>query len=290
MDIRRLNLTELDKDLSEEERKEWNSIYASYRARSLLTGMVSGMETKTVRVKNEENGEYEEKVLRYLVVISYRVKVIIPQNELWYENTTMPNHVMRSMLGAKIDYVITDIDREGNFCIASRSQALRIRRHNYLKLTPEAGRRVKCDILAVGQWQLLCDVGGFDITLAARDVSYAAIPDLRERYHAGDTKEAVIKYYDPENMKLAVSIKKAQPHPFDGAQLRHPIDSRRASVIMGKYRGGLFCRLEDELDCLCSYSADQYDSDFHIGDKVIIVITKYSYERKLIYGKILARW
>ena len=34
MDIRRLNLAELDKDLSEEERREWNSIYASYRGGS----------------------------------------------------------------------------------------------------------------------------------------------------------------------------------------------------------------------------------------------------------------
>ena len=91
-------------------------------------------------------------------------------------------------------------------------------------------------------------------------------------------------------MRLSVSIKKAQPHPFDGAELRHPIASRRASVIMGKYRGGVYCRLEDDLDCLCSYSADQYDADFRIGDKVVIVITKYSSERKLIYGKILARW
>ena len=49
MDIRRLNLAELDKDLSEEERREWNSIYASYRGGSLLTGTVSGLETKTVR-------------------------------------------------------------------------------------------------------------------------------------------------------------------------------------------------------------------------------------------------
>ena len=31
-------------------------------------------------------------------------------------------------------------------------------------------------------------------------------------------------------------------------------------------------------------------TDFRIGDKVVIVITKYSSERKLIYGKILARW
>lgn len=290
MDLRNLNLAELDKNLSEEERREWNSIYASYRAGSLLTGTVSGMETRTVDVKNEETGEYEEKIFRYLVVIDYRVKVIIPQDEMWYEKGDIPYHVMRSMGGAKIDYVITDIDREGDFCIASRSQALRIRRHSFLKLTPRVGKRTKCDILAMGQWHLLCTVGGFDITLAARDVSYAAIPDLRERYHAGESKEALIRYYEPENMRLGISIKRAQPHPFDGADLRHPIESRRASVIMGKFAGGVYCKLEEELDCLCGYSAEQCDADFHIGDKVIIVITKYSYERRLIYGKILARW
>ena len=251
MDLRNLNLAELDKNLSEAERREWNSIYASYRAGSLLTGTVSGMETRTVDVKNEETGEYEEKIFRYLVVIDYRVKVIIPQDEMWYEKGDIPYHVMRSMGGAKIDYVITDIDREGDFCIASRSQALRIRRHSFLKLTPRVGKRIKCDILAVGQWHLLCTVGGFDITLAARDVSYAAIPDLRERYHAGESKEALIRYYEPENMRLGISIKRAQPHPFDGADLRHPIESRRASVIMGKFAGGVYCKLEEELDCLC---------------------------------------
>ena len=61
---------------------------------------------------------------------------------------------------------------------------------------------------------MLCTVGGFDITLAARDVSYAAIPDLRERYHAGESKEALIRYYEPENMRLGISIKRAQPRPF----------------------------------------------------------------------------
>ena len=32
MCFERLDLTELDKDLSEEQRKEWNAIYASYRS------------------------------------------------------------------------------------------------------------------------------------------------------------------------------------------------------------------------------------------------------------------
>ena len=58
----------------------------------------------------------------------------------------------------------------------------------------------------------------------------------------------------------------------------------------GKYGGGVFCRIEDNLDCLCTYLPDQNALDFHIGDKVIIVIRKYNYEKKLIYGRILSRW
>ena len=45
-----LDMREWDKDLSEEQLKEWNSLYASYRAGSLLTGRVIGMDTTTVRV------------------------------------------------------------------------------------------------------------------------------------------------------------------------------------------------------------------------------------------------
>ena len=34
----------------------------------------------------------------------------------------------------------------------------------------------------------------------------------------------------------------------------------------------------------------KYDEDFDIGDQVIVVIPKYDYERKLVYGKIVAKW
>ena len=62
-----------------------------------------------------------------------------------------------------------------------------------------------------------------------------------------------------------------------------------ASAITGKYDGGVFCKLENELDCLCSYLPEQNALDFHIGERVVIVIRKYNYERKLVFGRILAR-
>lgn len=291
MEFEKLDLTELDKDLSDEQRKEWNAIYASYRSASVLTSRVAGMDVERVRVRNKDTGESETVEVNCLAIIDYRVKVLIPEKELWFdENTARPTHVLRSMAGATVDYVITAIDRENECCIASRRMALAIRRHGLLRTKPEIGRKVQASILAVGKTHLLASVGGFDITLSQRDLSYAMIPDLRQRYHAGETYTAVITAFDPEKPALAVSIKEAEPHPFDGADKRHPIRCRRASVITGKYKGGVFCRLEKNLDCMCTYSPNQYDENFQIGDQVIVAVTQFNYTKKQVYGKIVAKW
>lgn len=291
MDFKDLDLTELDKDLSEEQQKEWNSIYASWRAGSILTGRVVGVDTTTITLINEETGEPERIAINCLVVISYRVKVLIPEQQVWFdEKTTRPEHVLRSMTGAVIDYVITGIDRESDCCTASRRSAMYVRRKAFTKLAPRVGKKVSVNVLAVGASHLLANCGGYDMTLSQRDLSYGMLGDLRDKYHPGETLTAVLKEYDEGNQTIRVSVKEAEPHPFDGVEIRYPLNCRRASVISGKYKGGVFCKLEENLDCLCTYSMYQCDEDFDIGDQVIVVITQYDYPRKLVYGKIVAKW
>lgn len=291
MDFKDLNLTELDKDLSEEQQKEWNAIYASYRAGSVLSGKVVGMDTTAITLKSKETGEPERVAINCLVVINYRVKVLIPEQEVWFdEKTTRPEHVLRSMTGAMIDYVITGIDRENDCCTASRRTAMHVRRKAFTKLAPKVGKKVPVNIMAVGATHLLATCGGYDMTLSQRDLSYGMLGDLRNKYHPGETLTAILKAYDRENQVMQVSVKEVEPHPFDGVEMRHPLNCRRASVISGKYKGGVFCKLEENLDCLCIYSMYQNDEDFNIGDQVIVVITKYDYGRKLVYGKIVAKW
>lgn len=291
MDFKDLDLTELDKGLSEEQQKEWNAIYASWRAGSILTGRVVGVDTTTITLINEETGEPERVAINCLVVISYRVKVLIPEQQVWFdEKTTRPEHVLRSMTGAVIDYVITGIDRESDCCTASRRSAMYVRRKAFTKLTPKIGKKVSVNVLAVGASHLLANCGGYDMTLSQRDLSYGMLGDLRDKYHPGETLTAVLKEYDEGNQTIRVSVKEAEPHPFDGVEIRYPLNCRRASVISGKYKGGVFCKLEENLDCLCTYSMYQCDEDFDIGDQVIVVITQYDYPRKLVYGKIVAKW
>lgn len=290
MKFEELNMLELDKDLSEEQRKEWNAIYASYRSKSVLTGRIMGIDIKRLPTEDKLSGKKEIKEIICLVIVSYRVKVLIPENEVWHDGNSKPSHVLRSMTGAVIDYVITNIDREGECCIASRREALEIRRRKFKKIPNKISQKLPVSILAVGKTKTLVSLSGYDITLSQKDLSYAMLPDLRKRYNIGTELIARIMTYDEENDIVTISVKDAEPHPFDGADIRHPIHSRRASVISGKYKGGVFCRLEESLDCLCTYSPSQYDGNFEIGDRVIVAITKYNYIKKQVYGKIVAKW
>ena len=216
--------------------------------------------------------------------------MLIPEREVWFdENTVRPSFVLMSMVGAQIDYVITKIDREGGCAVASRRKALEYRRRKFKKDYHKAGDIINVHILAVGKRPIMAEAFGWDITLSQRDVSYCMVPDMRELYRPGQTCKAVIKSLDePDGLKI--SIKETEPHPFDGADMRHPVGSRRASKITGKYGGGIFCRLDDSIDCLCLYSPYQQDSDFLIGDEVIVVVTQFDYGKKLVYGKVVAKW
>ena len=63
---------------------------------------------------------------------------------------------------------------------------------------------------------------------------YAAIPDLRTEYQRGQELDCIVKEYDRRRGMLMVSVKETEPNPFDGAEMRHPEDSRRQAVIAGK--------------------------------------------------------
>ena len=56
-----LKFNRLDRDLTPDERQEWNSIYASYRGRSALTGTIIGIDPYSVRVRNPETGKWKSR-------------------------------------------------------------------------------------------------------------------------------------------------------------------------------------------------------------------------------------
>jgi len=287
-----LNFNALDRDLTTEERQEWNSIYASYRGRSALTGKIIGVDPLSVSVRNGQTGESDRQTMYCAIVIPYRVRLVTPAAEMWEDGQERPDFVLQNMVGAVIDFIITKVDRESGFAIASRRMAARSQRYFFthrLSLHRE-GTRTRCRVLSVGPRRCLVECYGHDINLTQRDLRYTAIPDLRDAYRPGDELECIVKSYDAAAATLKISVKETESNPFEGAELRHPVGSRRQAAIAGKYGGGVFCNLPDGTVCMCSYSYQHEDSDFQVGDTVILVVQRYDTEKRQMYGKILSKW
>ena len=286
-----LDFRELDRKLSAPERQEWNSIYASFRGHSVMTGKVAGINPTMFRIRDRRSGEIMTQLFYCAVVIPFRVPILIPETELWFRGEERPRNVTRNIGGANIDFLITKVEREKKFVMASRRLALVSRRYFFStsQQLNRPGARSECSVLTVGNRQMLTTCHGYDITLTQRDLDYTAIPDLKKRYRRGETLECVVKEYSSRENRLKISVKEAIPNPYDEADFRHPVGCSRQGVIAGKYGGGVFCNLTDGVTVLCNYSFQYEDGDFLIGDSVTVVIQRFDYEKKQIFGKIVAK-
>ena len=287
-----LDFNELDRSLTPEQRREWNSIYASYRGRSVMSGKIVGVDRAQVQVRNPQTGIMETRRIFCAVVIPFRVRIVIPEMEMWVQGEERPGFVLRNTPGASVDFVIIRVDRENNLAVASRRAALSSRRY-YFSTQPSLNRpgsRIQCGVMAVGPRRCLVTCNGYDIDLTQRELSYSSVPDLREAYHPGDVLDCVVKEYDSRANALSISVKEIEPNPFDGAEFRHPEGSTREAVISGKYGGGVFCTLPDNVTVMCNYAFHYDDSTFQIGDRVLVQIQRYENSKKQVYGKIVAKW
>lgn len=193
---------------------------------------------------------------------------------------------------SKATEAIIKVEREAGFAIGSRRLASRSQRYFFAHREDlhRIGSRVKCRMLAVGPRRCLVDCYGHDLDLTQREMRYAAIPDLRDEYHPGMELESVVKVYDPTKDELIISVKETETNPILGAERRHPVGSRRLAVISGKYGGGVFCNLPDGVVCMCNYSFQHEDSDFMVGENVMLVVQRYNEEKLQMFGKILSKW
>ena len=286
-----LDFHDLDRNLTPEQRQEWNSIYASYRGRSVMTGTIAGFNHAPVRVTNSQTGKSEYRTLYCAVVIPYRVPIMIPETEMWFQGEERPIYVLRNMENARIDFVIKNVDRENGFAVGSRKMALPSRRY-YFSTQPgmnRPGSRIQCSVMTVGPRRCLVTCHGYDLDLAQRDMSWKPIPNLQEVYHTDDILDCIVKEYNSRENRLVISVKEAEPNPFDGAEFRHPVGCSCAAIISGKYGGGVFCTLPDDVTVMCNYAFHYDDNSFNIGDRVVLLVERYEDVKKQVYGKIVAK-
>ena len=68
-----LDFRALDQDLSPEQRQEWNTIYASFRSRSVMRGTIIGVDPHSMTVRSAQTDQTETKRMYCAVIVPFRV-------------------------------------------------------------------------------------------------------------------------------------------------------------------------------------------------------------------------
>lgn len=227
--------------MQNKEKDAWISIYESRQTNKILREQV-------VAVEEHDNTPC------LVVFCMDAVKVIIPlalKGGMMFEDEKKSRNMLYAMIGSNIEYVIEEIDREGEIAIGNRAKAMEIRRKEISEL--EVGQTIKCNILAVGRKMVIAEYYGVESKIGYRDITWSFVTDLRNVVSVGNELKCIITETDAENEILKVSIKEATPDPYINIAKRYAVNGKYIGVVSLINEGFIFVRLPGGVDARCPH-------------------------------------
>lgn len=247
----------------------------SKEEKRILTGKISGIENEFYKLHNQ--------IIPCAVIWYENIKILIPSSHLSIKSFN--KSTIRGMLGAEIDFIVTEIDTISNIAIASRTDAMELRSQIELpKLKVNDTVRVR--IIAVGIKIIIVELYGKEVIIMAEDLKHTYITNCKEIYKVGDYLKVRIKNIDIKNNVYELSAKDFEINPFK--------DIRKYITENGEYTGkviafpknnsGVIVQLDNtHVTCLCRIPA-KFNSYPHFMDDVLVKVTEIKENKKLIYA------
>lgn len=269
------------------EEKKWIDIYASIQTGKILKGLVSSAEQFTTPKGSK---------IECCSVIYNGIKVWIPSSEMGiskekletineHTGKTLERTILRSMVGAEIDFIVEGIDSQKAFAIGSRTKAMKKRKAlEFHKL--KEGDNILARVVAVGRSIVVTEVYGTECIVPKEEVDYGYINDLNEYVQVGDNKPAKIKSIDYEKEEVSISFKDAKHDPYENIDDRYEEGGEYFSTISGIKEFGIFVELEQGINALCPHpNWVNYIPDK--GDNVLVKIKKIDKDKRKINASLI---
>jgi small subunit ribosomal protein S1 len=273
---------------------DFSDLITSKRTKRILTGVLDAIEA----IRNEETGEVKDcgivfyngcKVIIHADDMNLS-NVITPKKETAAETTGFPRdprrNILRGLIGAEIDFVVIDIDKDKGTAIASRKDGMELRKiHEFYKHSK--GEKILARIIGIGRSHVIAEAYGVQTTIPIEEVAPGRIYDIRDYVSVGDKVEAVIT--DITEDTISLSLKQAQKDPF-----QEFIVDKEFYKEFGEYSGtikgitdfGIFVELQKGITALCNYP-NWSGFKPQIANRVSIQIKKLKIQKKQINGLII---
>lgn len=238
----------------------------------------------------------------YLVLIAEGRRIEIPYGEVTdvsadkAENMETAGRHLSKMIGAEIDYVITEKNKQR--ILASRKAAMKLRRENELNGLNEEGFLIKVGqivdarVVVVMRDQAILEVAGVETTVPKQDFSWKRVSSLYYLIKPGEHIPAKVMDISGSAIKrsrssIELSPRAAAESPFDTYGAMYPLGMRCSGIVTGSMPYRYFVTLQPEFVCMCKVH-ENVANPVNLGSNVELIVTVNDDVKKLLYGTIIS--
>lgn len=229
-------------------------IYASRQSSKILTGELAAIEI----IKKRNNTEDGQALIEIPcgVIFYGDFKVLVPAREMNINRKEQSEiyNIMKTMIGASVDFIVVELDAEKNIAVGSRKKAMALRSKLELPKHNE-GDKIPVRIVGIGRTTAYVEAYGMEVRIPKEEIDWGYIGDLRNVIQMGDIKTALIQEIDLEKGVLKLSIKRAADDPYFENIKKVSKNSCYEAVVTGVEPFGIFFELKHlkHVSALCPY-------------------------------------
>jgi len=178
--------------------------------------------------------------------------------------------VLSSKIGEKLRLRIIEIDRSRGRLILSERAALEDERALQLWATVQPGDVLEGKVTRLERYGAFVDVGGVEGLVHVSELSWARVSHPGDVVQPGDHVRVYVLAVKPNERKIALSLKRLQPDPWNGVSERfHPGDVV-TGVVTHVASFGAFVQLEEGVEGLV-HRSELSSEPFHDPGEVVVV-------------------
>ena len=254
----------------------WQKVFESRQNQTILQSMVTGMESKVFQVNPKK-----EKLCALVEVGDIRGMIPIDYLGFDLEDPKLVEKARR-LIGEKVAFVVIAVDRDHNFFVGSRSEALKQMADHCLKRINE-GDSILAVVRQVFNNNMIVDIGGIQCSIPASEASYGWVDSMHDHYGVGDHIKVKVQSIDKETKSVKVSVKALQPNPWARIEDYFKERGEYVGTVSGTEEYGAYVTLRDGISGFAPLLRHEIVKK---GSKVRVRVTKIQKENQHMNLKI----
>jgi small subunit ribosomal protein S1 len=146
--------------------------------------------------------------------------------------------------------IIECVPEEGRMVFSERAARAEAGKRPTLFNSIQPGQHIKGEVTNVTEFGVFVDLGGVEGLIHISELSWGRVSHPGQICQVGQRIEVQVMEVVPERCRIALSLKRLSPNPWEYAQDRYPVNTIVPAVVTALVPFGAFARLEEGLEGL----------------------------------------